>query len=62
VDIFKGYFVDTILMEEQLTNMSEKVYKLKDLGYNLKDAMITILIMVSLPESYASLAASIHEE
>jgi len=35
--------------------MSEKVHKLKDLGYDLKDATITMLIMVLLPESYASL-------
>jgi len=42
-------------MEEQLTDMSEKVHKLKNLGYDLKDTTITMLIMVSLPESYASL-------
>ena len=35
--------------------MSEKVHKLKDLGYDLKDATIAMLIMVLLPESYASL-------
>jgi len=55
VDIFKGCFADTISMEEQLTDMSKKVHKLKDLGYDLKDTMITMLIMVSLPESYAPL-------
>jgi len=55
VDVFKGYFVDTILMEEQLSDMREKVHRLKDLGYNLKDPTIAMLIMVSLPEFYASL-------
>jgi len=39
-------------MEEQLIDMSKKVHKLKDLGY---DTTITMLIMVLLPESYASL-------
>ena len=55
VNVFKGRFVDTISMEEQLTDMSEKVHKLKNLGYDFKDAMITMLIMVSLLDSYASL-------
>jgi len=55
VDIFKGHFVDTISMEEQLTDMSEKVHKLKNLGYKFKDAMIAMLIMISLPDSYVSL-------
>ena len=55
VDIFKGYFVDTISMEEQLTDISEKVHKLKNLGYEFKDTIITTLIMVSLLDSYASL-------
>jgi len=55
VDIFKGHFIDTISMEEQLTDMNEKVHKLKNLGYEFKDATIAMLIMVSLPDSYASL-------
>ena len=55
MDIFKGHFVDTISMEEQLTDMSEKVHKLKNLGYKFKDAMIAMLIMISLPDSYVSL-------
>ena len=55
VDVFKGYFVDTISMEEQLSNMHEKVHRLKNLGYNLKDLTIAMLIMVSLLESYVSL-------
>ena len=42
-------------MEKQLTDMSEKVRKLKNLGYKFKDAMIAMLIMVSLPDSYTSL-------
>ena len=55
VNIFKGHFVDTISIEEQLTDMSEKVHKLKNLGYKFKNATITTLIMVSLLDSYASL-------
>ena len=55
MNVFKGYFVDTISMEEQLTDMSEKVHKLKNLGYKFKDAMIAMLIMISLPDSYVSL-------
>lgn len=55
VDIFKGYFVNTISMEKQFNNISEKVHRLKDLGYDLKDAIIAMLIVVSLPESYTSL-------
>jgi len=42
-------------MEKQLTDMSEKVHKLKNLGYKFKNAMIAMLIMVSLPDSYTSL-------
>ena len=42
-------------MEEQLTDISEKVHKLKNLGYKFKNATITTLIMVSLLDSYASL-------
>ena len=42
-------------MEEQLTNVSEKVYKLKNLGYEFKDTTITMLIMVSLPDFYTLL-------
>jgi len=55
VDIFKEHFIDTISMEEQLTDMNEKVHKLKNLGYEFKNATIAMLIMVSLPDSYASL-------
>ena len=55
VDVFKGYFVDTISIEEQLSDMRKKVHKLKDLGYDLKDTSIAMLMMVSLPESYVSL-------
>ena len=55
VDVFKGYFVDTILMKEHLSDMYEKIHRLKDLGYDLKDLTIVILIMVSLPESYVLL-------
>jgi len=55
VDVFKGHFVDIILMEEQLTDMSEKVHKLKNLGYDFKDATIAMLIIVLLPDYYASL-------
>ena len=29
-------------MEEQLTDMSEKVHKLKNLGYEFKDATIAV--------------------
>ena len=55
MNIFKEYFVDTISMEEQLTDMSEKVYKLKNLGYEFKNATITMLIMVLLLDFYALL-------
>jgi len=55
VNVFKGYFVDTISMEEQLTDISEKVHKLKNLRYEFKDTTVAMLIMVSLPDSYASL-------
>jgi len=55
VDAFKECFINTILMEEQLTDMSKKIHKLKNLGYNLKDATIIMLIIVLLPESYVSL-------
>ena len=42
-------------MKEQLSNICEKIYRLKDLGYNLKDLTIVMLIMVLLLESYVSL-------
>jgi len=53
VDVFKEHFINTILIEEQLTDISKKVHKLKNLGYEFKDTMITMLIMVLLPDSYA---------
>jgi len=55
VNVFKEYFINTILIEEQLTDISKKVHKLKNLEYKFKDTMITMLIMVSLPDSYALL-------
>jgi len=42
-------------MEKQLTNINEKIHKLKNLGYEFKNATIVMLIIVSLPDSYVSL-------
>ena len=54
-DIFRTIFVDMVLMERQLGDMHEKVHRLKDLEHTFKDSLITTVMIISLPESYASL-------
>jgi len=54
-DIFRVTFVDTIPLEEQLNDMCDKVYRLRDLGHDLKDSLIATAMIISLPESYSSL-------
>jgi len=54
-DVFKTTFVDTIPMEQQLSDMWDKVHRLRDLGHDLKDSLIATVMMISLPESYTSL-------
>jgi len=42
-------------MEQQLSDMRDKVHRLRDLRHNLKDSLIAMVMIISLPESYASL-------
>jgi len=42
-------------MENQLSQMYRKVHRLKVLGHNLKDSLIAAVMVMSLPDSYASL-------
>jgi len=54
-NIFRTTFVDMVPMEQQLGDMREKVHRLKDLGHTFKNSLIAIVMIISLPESYASL-------
>ena len=54
-DVFRMTFVDTIPIEQQLSDMWDKVHRLRDLGHDLKDLLIATVIMISLLESYTSL-------
>jgi len=54
-DIFRCTFLDTVPMENQLSQMCRKVHRLKVLGHDLKDFLIAAVIVMSLPDSYASL-------
>jgi len=54
-DIFRTTFVDMVPMEQQLNDMRKKVHRLKDLGHTFKDSLIATVMIMSLPESYASL-------
>jgi len=54
-NIFRTTFVDTISIECQLGDIRKKVHRLKDLGHTFKDSLITTVMIISLPESYASL-------
>jgi len=54
-NIFRMIFVDTIPIEHQLEDMYEKVHKLKNLGHIFKNSLITMIIIISLLESYVSL-------
>ena len=42
-------------MEQQLSDMRDKVHRLRDLGHDLKDSLIATVMIISLPESYALL-------
>ena len=48
-------FVDIVPMEQQLSDMHEKVHRLKDLGYTFKDSLIATVMIILLPKLYASL-------
>jgi len=54
-DVFRTTLVDTVPMEQQLSDMRDKVHRLRDLGHDLKDLLIATVMIISLPESYASL-------
>jgi len=54
-DIFRCIFLDTIPMENQLSQMYQKVHRLKVLGHDLKDSLIAAVMVMSLPDSYVSL-------
>jgi len=54
-DIFRYTFLDTVPMENQLSQMHQKVYRLKVLRHDLKDFLIVAVMVMSLPDSYVSL-------
>jgi len=54
-EVFKDNFVETISMEEQVISLWQKLQKLKDLGYEVNDNLVGMVIMSGLPESYFSL-------
>jgi len=54
-DVFRTTLVDTVPMEQQLSDMRNKVHRLRDLGHGLKDSLIAMVMIISLPESYALL-------
>jgi len=54
-DTFRTTLVNIVPIEQQLSDMRDKVHRLKDLGHDLKDSLITTVMIISLPESYALL-------
>jgi len=54
-DIFRYTFLDTVSMENQLSQRYQKVHRLKVLRHDLKDSLIAAVMVISLPDSYASL-------
>ena len=54
-DIFRITFVDMVPMEWQLGDMHKKIYRLKDLGHIFKYLLIATVMIMFLPEFYASL-------
>jgi len=51
-DIFRCTFLDTVPMENQLSQMCQKVHRLKVLKHDLKDTLIAAVIVMSLLDSY----------
>ncbi len=54
-EIFRGTFTEDIPLEQQFNMMCFKVHLLKSLGHELADSLIATAMIVSLPESYATL-------
>jgi len=54
-DIFRCTFLDTVSMENQLSQRYQKVHRLKVLRHDLKDSLIAAVMVMSLPDSYALL-------
>ena len=54
-DIFRCTFLDTIPIENQLSQIRRKVHRLKILRHDLKNSLIAAVIVMSLPDLYASL-------
>ena len=54
-DIFRCTFLDTVPMENQLSQMHQKVHRLMVLRHDLKDFLIAAVMVMSLPDSYVSL-------
>ena len=52
-DVFRTTFVDTVSMEQQLSDIRDKVHRLRDLGHNLKNSLIVTVMIILLLESYA---------
>ena len=61
-DVFRTTLVDTVPMEQQLSDMRDKVHRLIDLGHDLKDSLIATVMIISLSESYASLRQHLYME
>jgi len=54
-DIFRCIFLDTVLIENQLSQIHRKVHKLKVLRHNLKDSLIIAVMVILLSNSYTLL-------
>jgi len=54
-DVFRTTLVDIVPMEQQLSDMRDKVHRLRDLGHDLKDSLIVMVMIILLLEFYALL-------
>ena len=54
-ELFWNTFLEESPLEPQLNAMCHKAHVLTSLGLKLEDALVTIAIVLSLPESYSTL-------
>jgi len=54
-DIFRCTFLDTVPMENQLSQICQNIHRLKILGHDLKDSLIAVVMVMLLPDLYTLL-------
>jgi len=54
-DIFRCIFLDTVPMKNQLSQIHQKVHRLKVLRHNLKNSLIIAVMVISLLDLYTSI-------